>query len=467
METAASILEDIRAAVPQGRSGLTDDEVRLLTELTRRLVASRPEATEEYKRFEAVRERALSLSAARAAQWLAGRRVLVTGGTGCIGSVLMEQLAALGPARLVSISRGVTEPWRHVPDAQYAAADIRDRSRISEIFADVRPEIVFHVAAQREPARAEVEVHRTVTTNVFGTRNILEAAQESGARHVVCASTGKALRPYSPDIYAASKRAAEWLMTRAATQSGSDIVVSGARFTHVVDNSIVADRLRRWCEADTATDSTPGTGTGVIRLHSAEIDFYVQSALESAQLLLGSGLGSRPGAVRMHAIRDLGWPVNLLDLALGMIVETRSNAPIYISGYESGYEPEAFPGLYDPRTAGEVSPLINAFEALAVVPDGCSEIDAFELSPSSDDTEALAALAALEQACAETTDANVLHVPFEDLSVTLLHNALRDTPKPALSRAIELATTRRPQTTTTPDTTHSLLLDALHYWATA
>lgn len=462
METAASILDDIRAAVAQGRGDLADEEVRLLRDLTRRLVASRPEATEEYKRFQGVRERALSLSAARSAEWLAGRRVLVTGGTGCIGSALMQRLAPLGPARLVTVSRGITGPWRLQSGAEYAQADIRDQDRMSEIFADVRPEIVFHVAAQREPARAEVEVHRTVTTNVLGTRNILEAAQEFGARHVVCASTGKALRPYSPDVYAASKRAAEWLMTRAAAKSGPNMLVSGARFTHVVDNSIVADRLRRWCEAGAAR----GGDGDVIRLHSAEIDFYVQSALESAQLLLGSGLDGRAGVVRMHAIRDLGWPVNLLDLAVGMIVETRSDSPIYISGYESGYEPVAFPGLYDPRTAGNVSPLINAFEVPAVVPDNCTEIDAFELRPPSDEAEPLAALATLEQSCAATTDAATLRRPFESLSVALLHTTLRDIPKPALSRAIELAAARRAATNSPPDSAHNLLLDALHHWAT-
>ena len=445
--SAAAILEDLRAAVPPGRGDLSGDEVRLLSDLTRRLVAARPEAGEEYQRFQAVRERALSLPREQSAQWLAGRRVLVTGGTGCIGSMLMEQLAALGPARLVSVTRGVTAPWRLLPGAEYANADIRHQGRISELFADVRPEIVFHVAAQREPARAETEVYRTVTTNVFGTRNILDAAAEHGARHVVCASTGKALRPYSPDVYAASKRAAEWLMARATAQS--ELLVSAARFTHVVDNSIVADRLRRWCK------------TGVIRLHSAEIDFYVQSALESAQLLLGSGPGSRPGNVLMHAIRDLDWPVNLLDLAVGMIAETRSDSPIYISGYESGYESEAFAGLYDPRTSGGISPLINAFEAATTVPNGCTEIDAFELRPPSDDTAPIAALTALEQACATTTDAATLRVPFEALSVALLDTTLRDVPEPSLNRAIELATARP----TAPNRAHDLLLSALRRWS--
>ncbi len=448
MESAAGILADLRAAVPQGRGELSGDEVRLLADLTRRLVAARPEAAEEYQRFQAVRERALNLPRELSLQWLAGRRVLVTGGTGCIGSMLMEQLAALGPKRLVSVTRGVTAPWRLLPTAEYANADVRDKSRISELFADVRPEIVFHVAAQREPARAEIEVHRTVTTNVFGTRNILEAAAEYGARQVVCASTGKALRPYSPDIYAASKRAAEWLMARTATNS--DLLVSGARFTHVVDNSIVADRLRRWCK------------TGVIRLHSAEIDFYVQSALESAQLLLGSGPGARPDAVLMHAIRDLDWPVNLLDLAVGMIAETRSSSPIYISGYENGYESEAFAGLYDPRTSGGISPLINAFEAATIVPDACTEVDAFALRPPTDDAKALAALSVLEDACATTSDA-ALRIPFEALSVALLDTTLRDVPEPMLSRAIELATARP----TAPNRAHDLLLSALRRWSTA
>lgn len=450
MESAAAILEQLRAAVPPGRGELGEDEVRRLAGLTGRLVAARPDAGEEYLRFQAVRERALNLPRERSAGWLAGRRVLVTGGTGCIGSMLMEQLAALGPARLVSVSRGVTAPWRLLPDAEYVNADIRDKHRVSEIFADLRPEIVFHVAAQREPARAEIEVHRTITTNVFGTRNVLAAAADHGAHHVVCASTGKALRPYSPDVYAASKRAAEWLMTRAASESG--LLIGGARFTHVVDNSIVADRLRRWCKA------------GVIRLHSAEIDFYVQSALESAQLLLGSGPDSPAGAVLMHAIRDLDWPVNLLDLAVGMIAETRSRSPIYISGYESGYESEAFAGLYDPKTSGEISPLVNAFEAARIVPAGSrSQIDAFELRAPTDDADAQAALAKLEQACAATTDAAALRGPFEALSVTLLHATLRDVPKPTLSRAIALAAGRP----SAPNRAHELLLNALRRWSAA
>ncbi|MGH6656584.1 MAG: SDR family NAD(P)-dependent oxidoreductase [Actinocrinis sp.] len=447
MENAASILDDLRTAVPQGRSEFDDRQIALLGELTGRLAAARPDAYEEFQRFLSIRERGIALSRERVAGWLSDRRILVTGGTGCIGSMLMEQLAAIGPSRLVTMTRGTTAPWRLLPSAQYVRGDVRDRERVAQVFADVRPDVVFHVAAQREPGRAEVEVHRTLTTNLLGTRNILDAAVEHGAGHVVCASTGKALRPYSPDVYAASKRAAEWLMARTAAQS--DIRVSAARFTHVVDNSIIGDRLRRWCKS------------GVIRLHSAEIDFYVQSALESAQLLLNSGLGTRPGLVRMHALRNLDWPVNLLDLALGMIIETRSPSPVYIAGYEQGYESEAFGGLYDPRTAGGISPLINMFEAESVVPGDCTETDAFDLLPPSDDAEALGRFEALEELCERTSDPAALRGPFDALSVALLDTTVRDVPKPALRRAIELATQRR----SGPNRAHDLQLDAMRRWS--
>ena len=80
----------------------------------------------------------------------------------------------------------------------------------------MRYDVVFHLAGQRDPGRAEREVHRTVTTNVLGTGNVLSAVAASGVPQTVLASTGKALRPYSPEVYTASKRIAEWLMYRAA-----------------------------------------------------------------------------------------------------------------------------------------------------------------------------------------------------------------------------------------------------------
>ncbi len=429
------LLSALRGAVPSGRELIGADELATIKRLTRQLAAARPGAVGEYRRFSSVRERGIDLPREELVSWLAGKTVLVTGGTGCIGSLLTEHLAALGPARLVGLSRGETLPARTVPGAEYVAADIRDRSRLDEVFEAVKPDVVFHVAAQRSPARAETEVLRTVGTNILGTRNVLEASVAHGVSDVVCASTGKALRPYSPDVYAASKRVAEWLIARAAATCS--IRFAATRFTHVVDNSIVAHRIDAWCKE------------GVIRLHSPDINFYVQSALESVQLLLAAGLDCHVGRLRIHALRDLGWPVNLLDLALGMIVETKSDSPVYLAGYERGYEEVPFPGLYDPRTAGDLSPLINAFEATGAVTGRCAAIDAFDLPVPCCDAPALARLDHLEALCEEARGnghepvgdpeiESAVRAALDALSWDLLDITLHDVPQAQIARTIRL-----------------------------
>jgi Polysaccharide biosynthesis protein len=434
MHDTDSLVSALHEAVPKGRERLDVHDLPRLKELTDLLIAARPDAHREYERFQAVRDRGIALPTAELTEWLGGMTVLVTGGTGCIGSLLVEQLTALGPRRLVSLSRGDTLPSRALPNTEYRNVDIRDRAALTAAFDAVRPDIVFHVAAQRSPARAEAEVLRTVGTNVIGTRNVLEAAIDHGVADVVCASTGKALRPYSPDVYAASKRAAEWLMSRAA--AGSDTRFTATRFTHVVDNSIIADRLAGWCKE------------GVIRLHSPDINFYVQSALESVQLLLTAGLDSHAGRVRVHTLRDLGWPVNLLDLTLGMLVETKSDSPIYLAGYERGYEETAFPGLYDPRTAGDVSPLVNAFEALGTTVARRPEVDAFDLPVPSGDQPALERFVELEAVCLGARgpdggpghDHGAARTALDALSWDLLDAALHDLPEAQLTRTIRLST---------------------------
>jgi hypothetical protein len=148
------------------------------------------------------------------------------------------------------------------------------------------------------------------------------------------------------------------------------------------------------------------------------------------------------GAVRaeflVHAITDLGWPVSLLDLAVGVLAETGSATPVYISGYDRGYEEIPFPGLYDPATAGEVSPLLNAFEAARVTQAPCPMVDAFPLEmPPGPEPGKL--LAALEDACAATEDPYVVRNALDELSWSLLDVTLRAAPTRALARAAALA----------------------------
>jgi nucleoside-diphosphate-sugar epimerase len=279
--------------------------------------------------------------------WLEGKRILVTGGTGCIGSRLTRELSKHHPAALASFSmRPGLSPWPKTEGVSYLQGDIRHYGTLMDAMREGW-DIVFHTAAQRDPGLAERHVAETVTTNVFGSLNVIRTAEITGAGCLVFASTGKALRPFSPDTYTASKRIAEWLL------AGSLVPLSGcARFTHVVDNSIFYGRLARWCHYGQP-----------IALHSRDAVFYLQSATEAAELLMGAAASAREDQAEVHAITDLGMPAALLDLAEGCRAAMASDSPIVVTGYASGYEEKPFPGLYDPLTAGEVSPLLNAFEA--------------------------------------------------------------------------------------------------------
>jgi nucleoside-diphosphate-sugar epimerase len=429
MNAGGSTLRELCDAVPKGRAELDYEELRILSKLTRRLISERPDAAGEYRRFKAIGQRTIDLPAEATRAWIEGRTVLVTGGTGCIGTLVAEQVVGNRPGRLVCAARGVMKPTRVVTGAEYRQVDVCDAKGLRALFGAIKPDVVIHLAAQRSPALAEVEVHRTLTTNVFGTRNVLAAAAEHGVPDVVVTSTGKALRPYSPDVYAASKRVAEWLSARAAAQPQpvASARISAARFTHVVDNSIVAQRLRRWCD------------DGVIRLHGEHIEFYVQSGIEAAQLLLAAGLDASPGVLRINALRDLDWPVGLLEVAIGTIAETGSHAPIYVCGHEEGYECSPFPALYDPATAGDVSPLINAFEAPGTRPGLCTAVDRFDAPAPSEDGAALDHLKRLEKLCSKTSDPRSLRPEFRELCKALLDATLHDVQDDAVARALNFA----------------------------
>jgi nucleoside-diphosphate-sugar epimerase len=348
MPTAQEIIAAMGEAVPPGRTKLTETDLINLGALTRALTDARPDAALEAVRFRAISGRSVTLDEAEVRAWLAGKKVLVTGGTGCIGSMLLSELSGLGAAAITSVSRGETGKWPTCDGVTYVRADVTDWAALAAAFDEARPDLVFHLAAQRDPGLAEREVQRTVATNLLGTALVARACVRFGVAELVSASTGKALRPYSREVYTASKRLAEWAL--ASTAAGSGLTASACRYTHVVDNSIVHGRLLRWARG------------GVVRLHDPGTVFYAQSARESARLMLMTGLRAHPSDASVTAIRDLGWPVSLLDLAIGTLREAQSDSPIYFSGHDPGYEQAAFPALYDPATAGDMSPLLSVFD---------------------------------------------------------------------------------------------------------
>ncbi len=349
MSRLDAVVAEMQRVAPQGQDELDESTILDLLRLTEELIALGGESVDELHRFDETRDRCLDLSSLPLCTALPEATVLVSGGTGCIGTSVLEHLVAHGTGRIVSISRGETKPWRHVEGVEYLHADIRRREDLERVFAEYRPTFVIHCAAVRDPSRAEMEVRRSIETNVLGTQLMLQVAQEFGVERFSYASTGKAVRYFTSDVYAASKKVGEWLVA-AAAESGT-MLCSSARFTHVVDNSLIMGKLNSWANG------------GMIRLHDPYIAFYGQSARESSHLLLLGLMEGRPGAMSIFSMRNLGWPVQLLDLAIGTLIESGARVPIYFCGFERGYEAEAYAGQYDPATSGEVGPLINALES--------------------------------------------------------------------------------------------------------
>jgi nucleoside-diphosphate-sugar epimerase len=419
MAQMTEILADIQRAAGPYQQRLSDEVRNQLTTLTAALLAAHTEGTGELTRYLSIRRRTIPLDDRLVADHLRDRVVVVTGGSGCLGTALLEQVVRHGPRRVASLA--ITAPARAVPGVVYEHVDVRDRADVESALRRLRPDIVFHLAAQRDPGLAERRVRWTIETNVLGTRNVVEAAEAAGARRFVFASTGKALRPYTSDVYASSKRLGEWLVAAVAARGA--MACSGVRFTHVVDNSIVLDRLYRWCRE-----------REVIRLHAADTMFYAQSAKESAQLLLTALQAPGDGVFRLHTIRDLGWPIGLLDLALGVMHEQRTVSPLYIAGYDPGYEEAPYPGLYDPLLAGDVSPLVNAIEAHHVEPAASPAVDAVAVAALHDPKPA-ESLSTLENAMSWPGDTQ-LRATFDTLARDLLAATARATPRAVLDRIV-------------------------------
>ena len=150
-------------------------------------------------------------------QLIGGRRVLITGAGGTIGSELARQIAALHPSQLIladssefnlyGIDLELRERYADVP-FQALLCDIRDRDRVMAIFRAERPELVFHAAALKHVPMVEMNPGEGILTNVVGTRNVADAAAQYRALAMVQVSTDKAVKPTS--VMGASKRLAEF-----------------------------------------------------------------------------------------------------------------------------------------------------------------------------------------------------------------------------------------------------------------
>jgi hypothetical protein len=120
-----------------------------------------------------------------------------------------------------------------------------------------------------------------------------------------------------------------------------------------------------------------------------------------------------------------------------VLASKRSRTPVYISGYDPGYEEVPFPGLYDPATAGDVSPLMNAFETAALVDSPSPMVDAFKLEMAPDSVGPKL-LAALDSLCGRTRAAAEVRGALDDLSWSMLYATLSTASRTAIDRSATL-----------------------------
>jgi FlaA1/EpsC-like NDP-sugar epimerase/lipopolysaccharide/colanic/teichoic acid biosynthesis glycosyltransferase len=239
---------------------------------------------------------------------LAERCVLITGAAGSIGSELARQVSRHGPRRLLLLDRNeraLDALMRELIDAPTHCvgllSDIRYSERLRRIFAEHRPELVFHAAAYKHVPMMELNPIEAVKNNVLGTRDLVAVCEEFGVRKLVLISTDKAVRPVN--IMGYTKRVAERLLDGPANGSCRKIAV---RFGNVFgsEGSLVPILLRQI------------RGGGPVTITHPEATRYFMTIPEASQLVLQATVLGQGGEI---FVLDMGEPVRILDLAISLI----------------------------------------------------------------------------------------------------------------------------------------------------
>lgn len=262
------------------------------------------------------------------AGYITGRRVLVTGAGGSIGSELCRQLAKFGPSELMMLDRDETglqlaqlSTFGHglLDTKDVVLADIRDDATLNEIFADRKPEVVFHAAALKHLPMLEQYPDEAWKTNVLGTLNVLNAARAIGVDTFVNISTDKAANPTS--VLGHSKRVAEKLTAWA----GDD---TGMRYLSVRFGNVIGSRGSMLPTFYALIESG-----GPLTVTHPDVTRYFMTIPEACQLVVQAGGIGRPGEV---LILDMGEPVRILDVAKRMIAMSGKNIEIVFTGLRDG-----------------------------------------------------------------------------------------------------------------------------------
>ena len=353
--TSHEIIDQIVALAPFGLISTPAGHDQLRAATQELIVLFKAEGRLDQNPAALALNRTVDLHTEAAMARLKGRRVLVTGGAGCVGSRLIPLIASLGAGEiaLVDIADDSSTPdeLAHVKGLTTYQVDIRNTDALDAVFASFKPEIVFHLAGIREPGRAEAVVRDAIETNVFGTGHVVEACRKYGVEDAVYASTGKCFAYISDHVYTASKKLAEaqWVV---AARNCKTTRFRCTRFTHIMENGLVAH------------DIVKGMADGLVSLHGPDRYFNIQNLRQATHLLVNAlALAEQTPVDGFWAAVDLGWPVNTLELALYSIDRHDSQAAVCFMGVPKGYDEAFFRGQFPWNGESQYHPLINALEA--------------------------------------------------------------------------------------------------------
>ena len=244
---------------------------------------------------------------------LRGKRILVTGAGGSIGSEICRQVSSFRPKELIILGHGensiyqlnmellekYAEHFRITP----VIADVQDRKRIFEVMEKYRPDVVYHAAAHKHVPLMEINPREAVKNNILGTRNVAEAANHAKVKTFVMISTDKAVNP--PNIMGATKRLCEMIVQDMATKSDSTKYVA-VRFGNVLGSrgSVIPLFKKQIAKGGPITVTHP------------DIVRYFMTIPEAAQLVIQAGSLARGGEI---FVLDMGKPVRIVDLAKNLI----------------------------------------------------------------------------------------------------------------------------------------------------
>jgi FlaA1/EpsC-like NDP-sugar epimerase len=271
---------------------------------------------------------AIETDVASIAGYVTGKRVLVTGAGGSIGSELCRQIDKYGPAELIMLDRDesalhavqLSIHGRALLDSpDVVLNDIRDEAALRKIFHARRPEVVFHAAALKHLPMLEQYPHEAMKTNVLGTANVLRVSTEVGVSTFVNISTDKAADPKS--VLGYSKRIAERLT--AATAREADGAYISVRFGNVLGS--------RGSVLHTFTAQIAAGGP--VTVVHPEITRYFMTVEEAVQLVIQAGAIGEDGEVM---ILDMGQPVKIDDVAKQLIELSGKNVEIVYTGLREG-----------------------------------------------------------------------------------------------------------------------------------